>query len=52
VDTNVLLRRGRPSGPHYPAAVNAIEKLVQQGEALYISSQNVIECWNVLHGRA
>jgi hypothetical protein len=47
VDTNVLLRRARPSDPHYPAARNAIDTLAQQGEAMYISSQNVIECWNV-----
>ena len=48
VDTNVLLRRARPSDPHYSSARNAIDTLAQQGEAMYISSQNVIECWNVL----
>jgi predicted nucleic acid-binding protein len=48
VDTNVLLRRARPSDPHYPAARSAIETLVRQGEALHISSQNVIEYWSVL----
>lgn len=48
VDTNVLLRRARPSDPHYPAARKALDTLAQQGEAMYISSQNIIECWNVL----
>jgi predicted nucleic acid-binding protein len=48
LDTNVLLRRARPSDARYPAARNAIESLVRQGEAMYMSSQNVIEYWNVL----
>lgn len=47
VDTNVLLRRARPSDSQYLAARSAIDTLAQKGEAMYISSQNVIECWNV-----
>ena len=48
VDTNVLLRRARPRDPQYTVARSAIENLVQQGAALHITSQNVIEFWNVL----
>lgn len=48
VDTNVLLRRARPSDPQYAVARSAIEILVHQGATLHITSQNVIEFWNVL----
>src|SRR5215472_11803349 len=48
IDTNVLLRRARPSDPHFSAARTAIEVLVRSGESIYISSQNVVEFWNVL----
>lgn len=48
VDTNVLLRRARPSDPQCLTARNAIDAIVREGAQLYITSQNVIEYWNVL----
>ena len=38
VDANVLLRRDRPSDPHYPVTRSAIEGLVRQAEVLHITS--------------
>lgn len=48
IDTNVLLRRARPSDPQCGVARLAIRRLKRQGEDLYINSQNVIEFWNAL----
>ena len=48
IDTNVLLRRARPADPLFPVERKAIDRLVRQGETIYITSQNVIEFWNVL----
>jgi predicted nucleic acid-binding protein len=47
VDTNILLRWQRPSDPLQAVARLAVESLIDQGERLYISAQNLIEFWNV-----
>jgi predicted nucleic-acid-binding protein len=48
VDTNLLLRRARPADPLNAVARIAIETLVREGSTPYITSQNIIEYWNVL----
>src|SRR5207302_593261 len=47
VDTNVLLRRLQRSSPQYPAARRALRVLYEQGDTLFISSQNLQEFWSV-----
>ncbi|RAM52654.1 MAG: PIN domain nuclease [Hapalosiphonaceae cyanobacterium JJU2] len=47
LDTNVLLRFIFRSDPRYPVVKTAIRKLRTDKHALYISSQNCIEFWNV-----
>ena len=46
VDTNVLLRWSQPDHPDYPAVRLAIETLQAEHE-LCVSSQNLVEFWNV-----
>jgi predicted nucleic acid-binding protein len=46
VDTNLLLRSVQPSHPMHAVAVRALERLMAQEEALYITIQNVAEFWN------
>lgn len=48
IDTNVLLRRARPSDPLCPTAKNAIQTLILTGETLCVTPQNFIEYWNAL----
>ncbi|MEW6126459.1 MAG: PIN domain-containing protein [Acidobacteriota bacterium] len=48
LDTNGLLRRARLNDPQHQAARMAITKLVNNGDLLHITCQNVIEFWNVL----
>lgn len=43
VDTNVLLRSIQDTHPMHEASVGAIQSLLEQGEALSIISQNLIE---------
>jgi len=47
IDTNILLRSVDLSHPMNSDAVNAINKLLGQGETLHIVPQNLIEFWNV-----
>ena len=47
VDTNILLRMCQPNHPMYPLALGATETLLEQGERLYLASQNIVEFWNV-----
>jgi predicted nucleic acid-binding protein len=48
VDTNVLLRRTQPNHDHHQAAVESVAKLLERGETVLFSSQNVYEFWNVV----
>jgi predicted nucleic acid-binding protein len=47
VDSNVLLRRIQPASPHYPAARRALRHLYENGNTLYVTSQNLLEFWSV-----
>jgi predicted nucleic acid-binding protein len=46
-DTNILLRWPRPSDPFHALTVAAVEALLDQGEQLYITAQNLVEFWSV-----
>ena len=46
-DTNVLVRSIERNHPDHQDAVNALERLLRAGDALYITPQNVVEFWNV-----
>lgn len=48
LDTNVLIRQARLRDPQHETARRAIESLLLSGETVHITSQNVVECWNVL----
>lgn len=47
VDTNILLRSIDTEHEMYPMATNAVERIFSKGEQIYITSQNLIEFWNV-----
>lgn len=47
IDSNVLLRRAQRQSPHHQAARSSINRLHALGVPLYITSQNIIEFWNV-----
>lgn len=47
LDTNVWLRVVQSGSIQHPIAVNAIATLLEQGDELYITAQNVIEFWSV-----
>ena len=47
VDTNILLRSCQPDHPMYSTASSSVETLLERGESLYITPQNIIEFWNV-----
>lgn len=47
VDTNILLRLVELSALQHIEAKNAIDKLLKNGDTLYILLQNVSEFWNV-----
>lgn len=47
VDTNILLRSCQPDHPMYPTAVEAVATLLAREDQLYVSSQNIVEFWNV-----
>ena len=46
-DTNILLRLVQTQSSHHPEAQNAVDKLLKNGDALFITLQNVSEFWNV-----
>jgi predicted nucleic acid-binding protein len=46
LDTNILLRWIKPDDRDYPLVSSAIERLLQDGNALCRTSQNVAEFWN------
>ncbi|MFY7952434.1 MAG: hypothetical protein ACOVT5_08000 [Armatimonadaceae bacterium] len=48
LDTNVLLRRLKPTNPQYTLADIAVRKLRSQGALLYLVAQNFYELWVTL----
>ena len=46
-DTNILLRLVQTQSKHHTEAKNAVDKLLKNGDTLYITMQNVSEFWNV-----
>lgn len=46
-DTNILLRLAQTNSSHHAEAEKAVEKLLKQGDTLFITLQNVSEFWNV-----
>lgn len=47
VDTNVLLRRTQPDHESHSAAVESVALLLERGEPVCFTPQNVAEFWNV-----
>jgi hypothetical protein len=48
VDTNVLLRRTQPGHPSHISAVESVAKLLESGEPVHFTLQNISEFWNVI----
>lgn len=46
-DTNLLLRRTQPDYPSHFIAVESIARLLEAGEPVYFTMQNIAEFWNV-----
>src|SRR5260221_14534949 len=47
VDTNVLLRRTQPDHPRNVVAIESVARLLETGESVYVTLQNISEFWNV-----
>jgi predicted nucleic acid-binding protein len=47
IDTGVLLRAFDAQSPHCRAIRQALRKLLDEGEQLTVSVQNIAEFWNV-----
>jgi Predicted nucleic acid-binding protein, contains PIN domain len=47
VDTNILLRRIHRSHPQHRLTRAAIARIVDRGDVLCVTTQNLIECWAV-----
>ncbi len=48
VDTNVLLRRVQPDHAHHALAIDSVARLLDTGEQVYFTWQNISEFWNVI----
>lgn len=48
VDTNVLVRRTQPTHESHSLAVESVARLLQGGELVYFTLQNISEFWNVV----
>jgi predicted nucleic acid-binding protein len=48
VDTNVLLRRTQPDHASHTAAVESVATLLNTGEPVCFTLQNITEFWNVI----
>ncbi|MCY7348039.1 MAG: type II toxin-antitoxin system VapC family toxin [Pyrinomonadaceae bacterium] len=46
-DTNILVRLVQTQSPHHTEAKNAVDKLLKQGDTLFVTLQNISEFWNV-----
>jgi predicted nucleic acid-binding protein len=47
IDTNVLLRRTQPDHESHSLAVESVAFLIESGEPVYFTPQNISEFWNV-----
>ncbi|MEE3715736.1 PIN domain-containing protein [Tumidithrix elongata RA019] len=47
IDTNILLRIAQKTHPMNEVAVQSVKVLFERGDALFITSQNLIEFWVV-----
>lgn len=47
VDTNVLLRRTQADHADHTVAVEAVARLIANGDPVYFTLQNIAEFWNV-----
>jgi hypothetical protein len=47
LNTNILLRSAEPAHPMHTVAVNAVKKLLENGDRVCLTPQNLIEFWNV-----
>jgi predicted nucleic acid-binding protein len=47
VDTNILLRLIESRSPHHAEAKNAVDKLLKNGDTLFLTLQNISEFWKV-----
>jgi predicted nucleic acid-binding protein len=48
VDPNVLLRRTQPTHPHHDAAVESVARLLETGDPVFFTPQNIAEFWNAM----
>jgi predicted nucleic acid-binding protein len=48
VDTNVLLRQLQPALAQYHAAIDSVARLLDDGEVVCFTPQNIAEFWNVM----
>ena len=48
VDTNVLLRQLQPALGQYRAAIDSVARLLDDGEVVCFTPQNIAEFWNVM----
>jgi predicted nucleic acid-binding protein len=46
-DTNILLRRTQPDHESHSLAVEGVALLLERGEPVYFTPQNISEFWNV-----
>lgn len=46
-DTNIVVRWTLPHDPLSPMATGAVKLLLNQGDAVYVASQSLIEFWSV-----
>jgi predicted nucleic acid-binding protein len=47
VDSNVLLRRTQPDHASHGVAFESVAQLLEVGELVYFTLQNISEFWNV-----
>jgi predicted nucleic acid-binding protein len=47
LDTNILLRAAQPEASTHSVAVEAVASLLERGESVFITAQNLIEFWAV-----
>jgi predicted nucleic acid-binding protein len=47
IHTNILLRRTQPDHEHHAVAVESVARLLDAGEPVYFTLQNIAEFWSV-----
>ena len=45
LDTNILLRRLQPRHPHHRDAITSANRIIESGEAVHVTPQNLAEFW-------